>query len=269
MSLQEARKLIRDIVEPSVYFMYDDWVFEPSASWDQRESDFKRQTSYKWEHKDFNLWTGQSIDDTYIAPPYIPDRGLINLSGKECDPLYWLLINVYNTKEIIDKQRYRDDVEYRNSVRKSASGAWQQLAKNLQFWNDLEEIIWNSKERQIHVDQCWFFGKIDDMYGHSWKEYKITYIDKDDGIIKTYPQLSSGLENSVPASTTTKVSSKKQSSDDTEPKNVTDKKKKKEETAGIIFWIFFIGAYVFTSADLLHSALGAFFIALATYIVIS
>ena len=83
MSLQEARKLIRDFGKPSVYFMYGNWIFEPDASWDQRESDFKKQTSYKHddEFSSFNLWTGNSIDDTYIAPPYVPDRGLINTSG--------------------------------------------------------------------------------------------------------------------------------------------------------------------------------------------
>ena len=265
MSLQDAHKLIRDITEPDTYFSCGEWVFSPSASWDQRESDFKKQTSYKHndEYSSFNLWTGNSIDDTYIAPPYVPDRGFINLSGKECDPLYWLLIDVYSLKGV-SKQRYSDDASYRNSIRKSASEAWQQLAKNIQFWHDLEDVIWHGKERQIHVDQCWFFGSIDDMFGNSWEEYKRNHIDNKEGILKTYSQFSS--ESTTPKILTKNQNPKRKSSDDTEHKTVIDKKK--EETVGIIFWVILIGIYAFTSADLIHSALSAFFFALAIYIII-
>lgn len=273
MSVQDAYKRIHNFTEPDVYFMCEDWVFKPNASWDQRESDFKKQTAYRNddEFSNFNLWTGNCIDDTYIAPPYVPDRGFINISGKECDPLYWLLVDVYSTKEI-NERRYRDDASYRNQIKKSASEAWQQLAKNLQFWHDLEAVIWNSKERQIHIDQCWFFGKIEiHNSGTDWEKHKNYHIDKNESILKTYSQLSSSLKNTVPAPINTKVSptnknSEKKSSDDTKHKPATDKKK--EQIVGVIFWVILIGIYAFTSADLLHSALSAFFFALAAYIII-
>ena len=263
MSLKDAHKLIRDFTELSIYFSYGNWVFNPWASWDQREYDFKKQYSYKKDGglSGFNLWTGKSIDDTYIAPPYIPDRGLINLSGKECDPLYWLFIDVHSV-EGVNEQRYNNDAEYRIFIRMSVSEAWQQLAKNLQFWYDLEEVIWNSKIKQIHIDQCWFFGKINYMYGKSWSEYKKSHINNGDGVLKIYSPVSS-VDSSFPHSKNieTRTNNTKES--------ITEKTNRQKNIAGTVFWIAFLGSYFFTSADLISSALGSLFIALGAYVLFS
>ena len=97
------KDLTSHILESNIFFSKDGCFFQADYSYDEREE--KRAFSDNEEGymtNSFNLWTGK-YDDTYIAPPYVPDRGWINLSGKECDPIYWLEFTAYNESGTITK----------------------------------------------------------------------------------------------------------------------------------------------------------------------
>ena len=110
------------------------------------------------------MWTGKN-DDTYFAPPYVPDRGWINLSGKECEPLYKLNFRILNSNGLLNKENrkiFENDLNYRRNLIQDAVNAWKNLTSNIKFWYDLEKITWNKKEkRYFHIDQCWFFGEFE------------------------------------------------------------------------------------------------------------
>ena len=154
MSTQPDIKLIS---KSYVFFEHDGWLFRAWSSTDEREFSILDNMDYLRKVDKFNLWTGK-YDDTYIAPPYIPDRGWINLSGKECEPIYWLNFHVYNVEiKKEDEDRYKNDLNYRNTIIQKTVEVWKHITNNIQFWYDLEKVTWNkNEERYFHVDQCWF-----------------------------------------------------------------------------------------------------------------
>ena len=163
MSLRDAVVFFQadGVFETRYIFYFEDWFFYPTMSWDIREAEINFSDD---EGKDFNLWTGKK-DDTYIAPPYVPDRGWINLSGKECEPIYKLSFCVLNSNGELDGEKrkiFESDLNYRRNLIQKVVNAWKNITDNIQFWYDLEKITWNKKEkRYFHIDQCWFFGNLE------------------------------------------------------------------------------------------------------------